>query len=75
MTRAEAPAFSESYYQLRGVSVREYGLTKREIFAMAAMQGLCANPSTFESQSLLIARAAVEQADALIYALNAEAAQ
>jgi len=45
-------------------------LTKRERFAMAAMQGLCANPEwegwTYEQA----ATDAVMQADWLIFALN-----
>jgi hypothetical protein len=44
------------------------GLTKREIFAMAAMQGLCAHPSVATAES--IAEAAVSVTDALITELN-----
>lgn len=56
------------------------GLTKRELFAAMAMQGLRANPGLYLSISPIEARAsnkaysvlAVEQADALIAALNLE---
>ena len=45
------------------------GLTKREMFAMAAMQGILADPS---SQIELSARAAVIAADLLLRALDGE---
>ncbi|MEM6836880.1 MAG: hypothetical protein AAF609_08485 [Cyanobacteria bacterium P01_C01_bin.120] len=45
------------------------GLTKRELFAAMAMQGLLTSQSYFES-NLDLAHAAVERADALIDALN-----
>ena len=44
------------------------GLTKREYFAAAAIQGLCADPSMREVDK--IAKLAVEAADALIVALG-----
>lgn len=46
-----------------------FGLTKREAFAMAAMQGLASN---FDTRGLEVpfSRFAVAQADALIAALN-----
>ena len=44
------------------------GLTKREYFAAAAIQGLCADPSMREVDK--IAKLAVEAADALIVALK-----
>lgn len=47
------------------------GLTKREMFAMAAMQGLCAN-SGLDVPSNEIANIAVDVADKLIAALNAD---
>lgn len=53
------------------------GLTKREEFAKAAMQGLLADPEDHadeiiqgETCAQAVARRAVEQADALIEALN-----
>lgn len=42
------------------------GLTKRELFAAMAMQGLCAADSGFEEQATQIAEWAVFQADALL---------
>lgn len=45
------------------------GLTKREIFAAMALQGLCADP---ESRRDSIPGTAVKLADALIEALNKE---
>ena len=50
-------------------------MTKRERFAMAAMQGLCSTTSLDECFSAkAVAETAVEQADALIAALNAKEA-
>jgi hypothetical protein len=50
------------------------GLIKREYFAAMAMQGLCAHPVTGEhAEPDEIAIMALEQADALIEALNKEA--
>lgn len=48
------------------------GLTKREYFAAMAMQGLLAQTSQDfgYSEGLVLAKAAVQQADALIEALN-----
>jgi hypothetical protein len=56
-----------------GVVLAKTGLTKREYFAAMAMQGMCANSSltkiwTYEK----IAESSVQQADALIEALNKE---
>jgi hypothetical protein len=45
------------------------GLTKRELFAAMAMQGLCSNPNC-DNTVQLDAELAVDQADALIAALN-----
>ena len=47
-------------------------LTKREQFAMAAMNGLNANPSSWQMTATQIAVCAVECADALIAELNKE---
>jgi hypothetical protein len=51
------------------------GMTLREYYAGLAMQGFCANESVTDSQGdgLVIARAAVKHADALIAELNKEA--
>lgn len=50
------------------------GLTKRELFAAIAMQGLCANPETYAAESNAsedeIARWSVQQADALLAELE-----
>lgn len=43
-----------------------YGLTKREAFAMAAMQGLCANPDLTTASSGRLSCMAVEIADSLL---------
>lgn len=52
----------------------QFGLTKREYFAAAALQGTLANPETSDSSSNeLIAKFSVAMADALIDALNDEA--
>lgn len=48
----------------------EYGLTKRELFAAMAMQGLVTMFQTNMNCEDHIALLAVEQADALIEALN-----
>jgi hypothetical protein len=52
------------------IGVIEPPLTKRERFAMAAMQGLCANPQLAEAPDDALARYARKQADALIAELN-----
>ncbi len=50
------------------------GLTKREAFAMAAMQGLCACPLSSDNGGGIAdyAKDSVKLADALIVALNKE---
>tara|TARA_Y100001938_G_scaffold141417_1_gene211107 strand:- start:823 stop:1026 length:204 start_codon:yes stop_codon:yes gene_type:complete len=49
------------------------GLTKRELFAAMAMQGLSANPGYVESlDAARLARWSVSQADALLAALAEE---
>ena len=48
-----------------------FGLTKREAFAMAAMQGIMASPHYIRFQADMgIAQAAVSAADELLKALN-----
>ncbi len=49
----------------------EFGLTKRELIAAMAMQGLLATPGEYEHPKT-IAQWAVDQADALIERLNAD---
>jgi hypothetical protein len=51
------------YSEIRDCS-KDEPLTKRERFAMAAMQGLCANPSV-EMMEDTLARLAIRHADAL----------
>lgn len=46
------------------------GLTKREVFAMHAMQGLCANTKFYDCPAETLAEYSIQQADALIAALN-----
>lgn len=59
-----APKFGGTY-------ALDTGLTKREFFAAMAMQGLSAHAyRTGESSAKVIAAWAIEQADALIAALN-----
>jgi hypothetical protein len=50
------------------------GLTKRELIAAMAMQGLLATPGEYE-HAKTIAQWAVDQADALIERLNADPAE
>ena len=45
-------------------------LTKREQFAMAAMQGFCANDEWNDTSCDTVAEMSVEQADALLTKLN-----
>jgi hypothetical protein len=52
----------------------EFGLTKRELIAAMAMQGLLATPGEYE-HAKTIAQWAVDQADALIERLNADPAE
>jgi hypothetical protein len=57
------------YSEIRDCS-KDEPLTKRERFAMAAMQGLCANPKLAETPEDLLAEWAVRQADAVIEEIN-----
>ena len=50
-------------------TITEPGLTKRELFAAMAMQGLCAVPGRFDVR--VAARDAAACADALLAALDA----
>lgn len=53
-----------------GWSYSEPTLTKRELFAAMAMQGLIASDTNMNYSEKVIGRMAVNQADALIEALN-----
>lgn len=48
------------------------GMTKREAFAMAAMQGFLANSNSSFIDVVLYAKCSVEQANALLAALEAQ---
>lgn len=63
MIDKNSPAFPQSY---------STGLTKREYFAAKAMQGFCAHADIAERTAQQTSAWAVEQADALIAALNGE---
>jgi hypothetical protein len=52
----------------------EFGLTKRELIAAMAMQGLLATPGEYVNAKT-IAKDSVDQADALIERLNADPAE
>lgn len=62
---------SEPAYPCDGPNCVAYGLTIRQEFAKAAMQGLLANPQeeAWHSTAERIARIAIEHADALLAAL------
>lgn len=61
---------NDSATGLPGEFILEVGLTKREEFAKVAMQGLCAGPFMDDLSYQELAACAVQQADALIDALN-----
>ena len=48
------------------------GMTKREAFAMAAMQGFCTSSSWASEKPLTVARDSIVIADALLSALSKE---
>ena len=56
-----------------GAAVYATGLTKREYFAGLAMQGYCANPEMRHTSIEAIGKYSVQQADALLSALNKDA--
>ena len=61
----------DSMYSENGLLIR-LGLTKREYFAAAALQGICANVENGGGDDKTIAVNAVDCADALIERLNKE---
>lgn len=71
MTNPNDAAFSNAT-DYAGNPTVGYGLTKREEFAKAAMQGLIASDHEVNWNAKQIATFAVEQADALIAELNKE---
>lgn len=71
ITRPDSAAFP--YLDGEGeLSIAEVGLTKRELFAALALQGLLANPSRLEFPQDPYAAQAVWFADRLIEQLNQE---
>lgn len=72
-TRQEDAAFGCVGMLSREEDVYNRGLTKRELFAAMAMQGILANPEiTKNHKDLNIEQAAIKCADALINELNKE---
>lgn len=71
MTNPNDPAFPVNPTDSAG-SIAEYtpGLTKREAFIKAAMQGYCSNPLLERETEIDIAFLAVRQADATIAEMN-----
>jgi len=59
-----ATAFNENDHD--GYYTTHYGLTKRELFAAMAMQGLLARYGDDDYQAAAIAKWSVEKADALL---------
>ena len=59
----DSPAYPHETY---------YGLTKREEFAKAAMQGFCANPDLLDSTRHRLSAMAYEIADAMLRAGEGE---
>lgn len=57
---------SDMAYPCEGPNSRAYGLTKRERFAMAAMQGIFAHGYTMPNEGEEAARYAVQAADLLL---------
>jgi len=62
---------SAAYPVVAEFDVLAEGLTKREAFAMAAMQGLCANPSYMTGDWIrIVSKESVAMADALLKELE-----
>lgn len=74
MSKGKEPAYPSNDKTGMDYTINHGGLTKRELFAAMAMQGLCANPETYAAASNAsedeIARWSVQQADALLAALE-----
>lgn len=66
-TRKNDRALPFQAAQEDGTEIYEPGLTKREFFAAAALQGVMANPEFMHFEA---AKMAVKKADELIKALN-----
>jgi hypothetical protein len=64
---ADSPAHPTYDNAGAGLGLREWGLTKRELFAAMAMQGLCA---TWDGHNYGLAERSVQLADALLAALK-----
>jgi hypothetical protein len=66
MTEQNAPA----YPPYHNPNTHDYGLTKRELFAAMAMQGLMANSDYSGNSVIDISKVSVGMADDLIMELN-----
>lgn len=60
---------TEPAFPCNGPNAPAYGLTKREEFAKAAMQGICASELFMDSTPAALAKEAVLLADALLQEL------
>ena len=66
----------EQAYPVGSGDVRDpAGLTIREYFIAAAMQGLCANPESWTVKVETLAKVAVDQADAALAVMAADQAK
>lgn len=70
ITRPESAAFPYLDGEGGQLEIAEVGLTKRELFAAMALQGMLANPATDGSFNSSVADDAVAFADHLIKELN-----
>lgn len=68
LTKAGSALRELIYLRREGVQPPE--LSKRELFAAMAMQGMCANPKAVDTTPETVAGAALEAADALLSALE-----
>ena len=68
--RGSQPAFPTMDAGPNGPQLREWGLTRRELFAAMAMQGMVDRLMDDGHGSQYIAELAVERADALLAALD-----
>lgn len=68
----DLPASPTTMEGANGSTINTFGLTKREIFAMAAMQGLVSNPNIIDNKNgqEWISDEAVKYADALLTQLS-----